>query len=353
MSIAVAPAYSTVAVTVARILLVSRHLQRPTCAVPTGTHRPSGMAIVIACRWPGADGATLVFSAQGPDHGCPRDLTKLLWLQGVLERHVFDNKHDAAAWTNAGLQMMPRGVQIPLPSSCSDRAVQLLLGSPCRFFNLSTHRGLERLFSALRDSKGVGRMHTRCFSSLAAALSSVMVAAPSSSTSPSPSMVCLQVQIASSASHRSVGIVQALASLGRDEGRPWARPPPPVASYSFPTAITGVGVKRSRAEGSSGRGGWRVPGHRRPIDRHASLIVSILEGGESVFVIGIAGSGKTTILKKVMPLLEMLDPRMGVCATTGVPASLLGGVTLHSWLGLVPEVVLAVASELDVEVVVA
>jgi len=79
----------------------------------------------------------------------------------------------------------------------------------------------------------------------------------------------------------------------------------------------------------------------------------MLERGESVFVTGIAGSGKTTILKKVLPFLEVLDPRMGVCATTGVAASLLGGVTLHSWLGLVPEVVLAVASELDVEDVVA
>jgi len=84
MSILVAPEYSTVAVTVARILLVSRHLQRPTCAVPTGTHRPSGMDIVIACRWPGADEATLVFSAQGPDRGCQRDLAKHVWLQGDL-----------------------------------------------------------------------------------------------------------------------------------------------------------------------------------------------------------------------------------------------------------------------------
>jgi len=79
----------------------------------------------------------------------------------------------------------------------------------------------------------------------------------------------------------------------------------------------------------------------------------MLERGESVFVTGIARSGKTTILEKVLPFLEVLDPIMGVCATTGVAASLLGGVTLHSWLGLVPEVVLAVASELDVDDVVA
>jgi len=79
----------------------------------------------------------------------------------------------------------------------------------------------------------------------------------------------------------------------------------------------------------------------------------MLERGESVFVTGIAGLGKMTILNKVLPFLEVLDPRMGVRAKPGVAVSLLGGVTLHSWLGLVPEVVLAVASELDVEDVVA
>jgi len=75
---------------------------------------------------------------------------------------------------------------------------------------------------------------------------------------------------------------------------------------------TGVGVKRSRSEESSGHGGWRVPGHRRPIDAHAFLIVSMLERGESVFVTGIAGSGKTTVLENVLPFLEVLDPMMGV-----------------------------------------
>jgi len=211
----------------------------------------------------------------------------------------------------------------------------------CRFFNLSTHRGLKRFFSAICDDKCVGLMRTKCLSSVAAALFSVKVAVPSTSTSPSPSMVGLQVRIASSAPHRLAGIVQAPASLGRGEGRPWARPPPPPASYS------------SRAEGSSGRGGWRVPVHRRPIDPQAFLIVSMLKRGESAFVIGIAGSGKTTILRKVVPFLEVLDPRMGVCVTNGVAASLLGGGTFHSWLGLVPEVVLAVDSEYDVEDVVA
>jgi len=82
------------------------------------------MAVIIASWWPGADEATLVYSAQEPDRGCPRDLTKNVWLQGDLELQVLDNKHDAAAWTNAGLQMMPQGVQAPLLSSCSDRAVR-------------------------------------------------------------------------------------------------------------------------------------------------------------------------------------------------------------------------------------
>jgi len=68
----------------------------------------------------------------------------------------------------------------------------------------------------------------------------------------------------------------------------------------------------------------------------AASIVSQLYRSRSIFLTGAVGTGKTTLLKEVVPQLRVLDRSMGVCATTGMVASLMGGVPLHSWAGFRP-----------------
>lgn len=60
---------------------------------------------------------------------------------------------------------------------------------------------------------------------------------------------------------------------------------------------------------------------------------SIAEGQQTAFLItGQAGSGKSFIIK----YLSGTQPRSVITATTGIAAQLLGGCTLHSFLGLSP-----------------
>ena len=50
-----------------------------------------------------------------------------------------------------------------------------------------------------------------------------------------------------------------------------------------------------------------------------------------MFVTGPAGTGKSTVLKE---LRKVLRGRMDVVASTGIAAVNVGGMTLHSWLGI-------------------
>jgi ATP-dependent DNA helicase PIF1 len=59
----------------------------------------------------------------------------------------------------------------------------------------------------------------------------------------------------------------------------------------------------------------------------------LMTTGESVFVTGLAGSGKTSCLKIFIKLYK--DSKiMGITSTTGISALLFGGTTLHSFLGI-------------------
>ncbi|KAG2383712.1 hypothetical protein C9374_004383 [Naegleria lovaniensis] len=59
--------------------------------------------------------------------------------------------------------------------------------------------------------------------------------------------------------------------------------------------------------------------------------------GESLVVTGCAGTGKSYLLHKMVSMLKMLDKNYAVTAATGIAAVNIGGVTLHSLLGLDPD----------------
>jgi ATP-dependent exoDNAse (exonuclease V) alpha subunit len=65
-----------------------------------------------------------------------------------------------------------------------------------------------------------------------------------------------------------------------------------------------------------------------------SEALEILQAGENVFLTGPAGSGKTFVLNKFVRYLKDNKIRVGVTASTGIAATHLGGLTIHSWAGI-------------------
>jgi hypothetical protein len=62
--------------------------------------------------------------------------------------------------------------------------------------------------------------------------------------------------------------------------------------------------------------------------------LDILKTGRNVFLTGAAGSGKTYVLREYIDYLKGLDADLGITASTGIAATHMGGVTIHSWSGI-------------------
>lgn len=60
-------------------------------------------------------------------------------------------------------------------------------------------------------------------------------------------------------------------------------------------------------------------------------IIEAVQKGQNIFVTGVAGTGKSFVLKK---LKEIYGKRLQITASTGIAAVNVGGITLHSWAGL-------------------
>ncbi len=62
--------------------------------------------------------------------------------------------------------------------------------------------------------------------------------------------------------------------------------------------------------------------------------LNILKTGRNVFLTGAAGSGKTYVLKQYIEYLKEINAVFGITASTGIAATHMGGVTIHSWSGI-------------------
>jgi DNA replication protein DnaC len=65
------------------------------------------------------------------------------------------------------------------------------------------------------------------------------------------------------------------------------------------------------------------------------LALDEFKTGKNIFLTGPAGTGKSVTLKKIIEHSESTALKYGVTATTGTASFLIGGKTLHSYLGLV------------------
>ena len=62
--------------------------------------------------------------------------------------------------------------------------------------------------------------------------------------------------------------------------------------------------------------------------------LTILKTGKNVFLTGPAGSGKTYVLNQYIKYLKDHNVPLGITASTGIAATHMGGVTIHSWTGI-------------------
>lgn len=62
--------------------------------------------------------------------------------------------------------------------------------------------------------------------------------------------------------------------------------------------------------------------------------LEILKTGGNVFLTGEPGSGKTYVINKYIAYLEACGLHVAVTASTGIAATHIGGMTIHSWSGI-------------------
>ena len=64
------------------------------------------------------------------------------------------------------------------------------------------------------------------------------------------------------------------------------------------------------------------------------LALSILKSGKNVFLTGSAGTGKTYVLNQYITYLKERKVPVAVTASTGIAATHINGMTIHSWAGI-------------------
>jgi hypothetical protein len=64
------------------------------------------------------------------------------------------------------------------------------------------------------------------------------------------------------------------------------------------------------------------------------IALEILKRGNNVFITGAAGSGKTFLLNRYIEYLRQKNIGTAITASTGIAATHINGMTIHSWTGL-------------------
>lgn len=64
------------------------------------------------------------------------------------------------------------------------------------------------------------------------------------------------------------------------------------------------------------------------------MALSILKTGRNVFLTGEPGSGKTHTINRYVPYLKQLKIKAAITASTGIAATHINGMTIHSWSGI-------------------
>ena len=71
-----------------------------------------------------------------------------------------------------------------------------------------------------------------------------------------------------------------------------------------------------------------------PLDQYGKKVLDLVLGGQSLFVTGKAGTGKTNVVKHIFSYCNENGKKAVTVAPTGVAAKNAEGVTIHSFLKL-------------------
>src|SRR5215213_4422251 len=72
------------------------------------------------------------------------------------------------------------------------------------------------------------------------------------------------------------------------------------------------------------------------LNQEQELVCQLVLQGKSIFLTGSAGTGKSFLLKKIIAELQKKHggEQVGITSTTGTGAIIIGGSTIHSYLGI-------------------
>ena len=65
-----------------------------------------------------------------------------------------------------------------------------------------------------------------------------------------------------------------------------------------------------------------------------AFALKILKSGANVFLTGEPGSGKTYLINEYVAYLRSHGIKPAITASTGIAATHIGGMTIHSWCGI-------------------
>lgn len=69
-------------------------------------------------------------------------------------------------------------------------------------------------------------------------------------------------------------------------------------------------------------------------EEQSNIVTDIVRNNKNVVILGSAGTGKSTVVKEIIKECNKNNVNIGITATTGCAAILIGGSTLHSFMGI-------------------
>ena len=70
------------------------------------------------------------------------------------------------------------------------------------------------------------------------------------------------------------------------------------------------------------------------LNKDQKCALELVNNGDSLFITGMGGTGKSTLLRHIINLKKEQKQNIGITSTTGISADLINGKTLHSFLGI-------------------
>jgi len=274
---------------------------------------PRSILPFLAIRLPSHHGASLVHHVVGEERDRPEHLTSHIFRRWSVFARSFSSRKRATRWSVGALEdRAGQDKALPPPLLKQDgRVVFAYHSDGRRVFDLSRCEDIAALLLVLSIDVSVDGVRL------------VPAVLSASGSSPGPKVDGprggTKRPLPPTAPARAGDVTVVLAS-GRRRRVAWTNAESGVRSTCGLGGVIG-GVPQLPEDVL---GGLSPPGRR---------LCSALVGGRSVFLTGAPGCGKTHVVREVKAALTKLGVCVAACGSSGAAASLVDGVTAHSWAG--------------------